>query len=331
MNFKQILFSLFLAISVCGFWSCNNNAKDIDRDEKLLMLDAQIKKNPKDAKLYYERGKLLMELEQVNDAILDLKKATELDDSKPEYFTSLGDAYFMNGDVGNSYTALQKALKLDENNLDAILKLGEISFFSKDYDRALEELSKVTKIDKNNRTAFFMKAFIYKEMGDTTNAVQLFRHVIDLYPDYAPAYEELGLIYANAKNILGEEYLNTAIQLDPKNINALYALAMLYQDLEEPEKATDLYVKILEIDPQNKYAWHNRGWMAMVFFEDYDAAIGFFTQAIDADNQYVEAHTNRAYAYELKGDKTNARIGYQTATQIDPSYKPALEGLERVK
>lgn len=282
-----------------------------------------------DANFYYTRGMDLLQEGKVNDAILDFTKATELDDSQVAYFTVLGDAYFMNGDVGNSYSALQKALKLDAQNLEALLKMGEISFYSKDYDRALETLTKVTSIDKENQTAFFMKAFIYKEMGDTANAVQLFRHVIELYPDYAPAYEELGLIYANEKNILGEEYLTTAINLDPENVNALYALALLYQDVELADKANEVYVKLLEIDPQHKWAWHNRGWMAMVLYEDYDAAIGFFTQAIDADNQFVEAHTNRAVAYEAKGDLHNARLGFQAALQIDPDYEPAQQGLKR--
>lgn len=330
MTLNKLILGLCLLATLCGFAGCHQQEEEMNRDEKLLLLDAKIKKAPKDASLYYERGLVLLELEQVNDAILDLKKATDLDDSKPEYFTALGDAHFMNGDVGNSYSALQKALKLDANNLEALLKMGEISFYSKDYDRALETLSKVTSIDKNNRTAFFMKGFIYKEKGDTVNAVQLFRHVIELYPDYVPAYEELGMIYTNAHNILGVEYLSTAIELDPKNVNALYALAMFYQDMEDPDKANDLYVKILEIDPQHKYAWHNRGWIAMVMNGDYDAAIGFFTQAIDADNQYVEAHTNRGYAYELKGDQANAQACYKAALQIDPNYGPAKDGLSRV-
>src|SRR5574344_585383 len=324
-------FALFLLAATTCFMGCNHQKEKMSRSEELQLLDAKIKRNPKNADLYYQRGKILLEIKQVNDAISDFRKAISLDDGKVEYYTALGDAYFSNGDVGNSYETLQKALKLDPKNLEALLKMGEISFYSKDYDRAMETLNRVTKIDKNNRTAFFMKGVIYKETGDTTNAVYYFRKVIDLYPDYDPAYEELGMLYAQHKNILGVEYLNTAIRLEPKNINALYGLAMLYQDVEEPEKANELYVRILEIDPKNKYAWHNRGYMEMVLYEDYNAAIEFFTKAIDCDNQYVEAHTNRGYAYELNGDKNNARICYQTALQIDPNNEQATAGLNRLK
>lgn len=300
MNFKNLTFSLMAIGLAMGMAACRHH---------------------NDAEFYYMRGLERMEAQQVNDAILDLRKATELDDSKVDYFTALGDAYFMNGDMGNSFSALQKALKLDSKNVEALLKMGEITFYSKDYDRSLETLSKVTSLDKNNRTAFLMKAFIYKEMGDTTNAVQLFRHVIELYPDYAPAYEELGLIYANARNILGEEYLTTAVELDPQNTNTLYALAMFYQEMEQPEKADETYLRILAIDPQNSMAWNNRGWLVMLYSEEYDTAIAYFTKAIDADNQCAEAFRNRAFSYEQKGDIANANRDYETARQIDPSLK----------
>lgn len=322
------LATLLVALTTLSLTGCKQHQPDtMDRDEKLLLLDAKIKQHPKDASLYYERARVELDLQQVNNAIDDLKQAIELDDKKVDYYTTLGDAYFRNGKVEDSYRALNKALDLDDDNLEALSKMGEILFYSKDYDRAMETLNKVTAHDPDNRTAFMLKGFMYKEQGDTTNAVHYFRRVIDLYPDFEPAYEELGVMYAQQKNPLGAEYLNTAIQLEPDNLNALYALAMLYQDLELADKANEIYVKMLEIDPQNQYAWNNRGWMELVLYEDYDAAIDFFTKAIDANNQYVEAYYNRALAYELKGDKTNATIGYKTALQLDPDYEPAQQRL----
>lgn len=325
----SLLFSLCLAS--ISFTACKGNSEKMERDEKLTILDAKIKKNPNDAELYYQRGQILLELQKVNEAIVDFLHATELDDKKPAYFTALGNAYFMNGDVANSYEALQNALSLDPKNLEALNKLAEISYLSKDYERAMETLNKVTEQDKNNQIAFFMKGSIYKETGDTAKAVQYFRRVIELYPDNSRAYEELGLIYAAEKNILAEEYLTTAVRLDSTNVNTLYNLAMLYQDLEEAEKAINIYVRILEIDPQNKWAWHNRGYIEMVLFEDYDSAIEFFTKAIDADSQFLEAHFNRGIAYETKGDRNNARLCFQAALSINPEYAPAKEALNRVK
>lgn len=319
MKYLSLTLLFFLSFTII---SCNNSLSD-DRDEALAQLDARIKKNPDDASLYYQRGKLLIDLgkekQQSNyfkEAILDLDRSVQLDGSKPEYFTALADAHFSLGDVSQSYSALQKALNLDKNNFEASLKMGEIAFYSRDYDRAMESLSKVTEQDKTNQTALFMKGFIYKETGDTANAVFYFRKVIDLYPEYEPAYEELGMLYAQHGNKLGLEYLSTALSLDPNNINVLYGLAMMYQDVEDPEKAEEYYVKILEIDPTYKYAWYNRGWMEMILYQDYDNAIDFFNKAIECDPLYAEAYYNLGVAYELSGNKSKAQEAYTTAASL---------------
>lgn len=321
---KRLISLLTIATLALLFAACGNNSLDnLPREEALKVLDAKIKKDNDNAGLYYQRAQILVALgkeknlsQYFHDAINDLEKATKLDNTKTEYYTLLGDAHFSLGNVGDSYSALQQALKLDANNFEACLKMGEIAFYSKDYDRAMESLSKVTEQDKNNQTALFMKGFIYKETGDTTNAVYYFRHLIELYPDYEPAYEELGMLYAQHRNKLGLEYLTTALRLEPKNINVLYGLAMLYQDAEEADKANEYYVKILEIDPNYKYAWFNRGYMEMVLYEDYDAAIDFFNKAIECDPEYAQAYYNIGCSYLFKHDEKNADIYFEKAKQL---------------
>lgn len=327
MRKKHTTFHLhfcFLIVLASIMVACSNQSIDkLPREEALKVLDAQIKKDNDNADLYYQRAKILVSLgkeknlsQYFRDAINDLAKATQLDNTKTEYYTLLGDAHFSLGNVGDSYTALQQALKLDANNFEACLKMGEIAFYSKDYDRAMESLSKVTEQDKNNQTALFMKGFICKETGDTANAVYYFRHLTELYPDYEPAYEELGMLYAQHRNKLGLEYLTTALELEPKNINVLYGLAMLYQDAEDADKANEYYVKILEIDPNYKYAWFNRGWMEMVLYEDYSAAIDFFSKAIECDPEYADAYYNRALAHQSAGNKDKATTDFAQAEQL---------------
>ncbi|MBQ9473786.1 MAG: tetratricopeptide repeat protein [Bacteroidales bacterium] len=269
-------------------------------DEQLVELSAQVRHHPRRSEPLYQRGKLYTSMGRGNDAIVDLRKAIKLKGDVPEYYTALGDAYFTTGNVGESYQALRKALELDPDNTEAHLKMGEIAFYSRDYDRALESLSKVTAVERDNRTALFMKAFVYKEKGDTVNAVQLFRRVIDLYPDYEPAYEEIGLIYADQRNPLGVDYLTTAIQLDSTNVNARYALGLLYQDLEDALKAEAMYRSILAIDPQNTNALHNLGYMEMIYFEDYERAVLYFDSVLAIDPAFEQAVVNRNLAISLK-------------------------------
>ena len=320
-RFGIILLTLLLSVLTIA---CNGHKQDsLSNEEALQLLDAKIKKNNKNANLFYERGILEIEVgmdknlsKYFKDAVSDLRKAIDLDNSRPEFYTTLADAQFRLGNVGESYSALQKALKIDADNFDANLKMGEIAFYSKDYDRAIESLNKVSSLDKNNQTALLMTGFIYKEMGDTANAVRYFRQLIELYPDYEVPYEELGMLYAQRGNKLGLEYLTTALRLEPTNTNVLYGLAMLYQDMEEADMATEYYVKILEIDPNNKYAWFNRGWIEMVLYEDYSNAADFFAKAIECDPGYAEAHHNLGLAYQLLGNDDEAQKSFNRAKAL---------------
>ena len=331
MQFKTLIITIL--VGMLTFVGCGNKSNEVaptDPQELLAYLDAKIKQNPDDAELYYQRGKVLFELSELNEAITSLKKAISLDEKEQKYYLLLADVYFRNGNTKESYANLQEALNLDPKNIDAYLKLAEISLFGRDYDRSMESIEKAISLDDHNARAFYMKGYLNLEMGDTTSAVRNLRKTIDLDNEYAQAYELLGLLFINRGDKLGLDYLTTAVNLDPNNTVALYALGLFYQENDDIEQATNFYNKVLNINSQNANALHNLGYIEMLYKENYDKAIEYFTKAIEVDSYNLEAHTNRAYAYELLGDKAKAKEGYEDALAIDQTFAPAQEGLKRI-
>lgn len=332
MKHRLLLFALVAILSV---WSsaCRETPSQAPTtpEESLKMLDAKLYKHPKDAALLFERAQIYMQMNRVNEAISDLTRAISIDNSKIGYHLLLADAHFANGDVEHAYSALRAALELNPENEEATLKMGEIAYYSRDYDRAMECLTSVTAKDPNNRTALFMKAFIYKETGDTTNAVLLLRKVCDLYPDYDAAFEELGILYASRLDPLALEYLSTAIRINPQNTSALYALAMYQQDSKQYDKAEELYKQILDINPNHKDAWHNRGYIQLFVYGDTEQAIEYLTRALQCDPAFIEALVNRGCAYELEGNREKALADYHAALDLDHTFQPAIDGVNRLK
>lgn len=328
---KQLKSLLILFISILFIAGCkpNTSTSEMTDEDFLKVLDVKIHKHPKDDNLLYDRSQVYMRLGRVNEAIADLSRAVSINGKELKYHMALGDAYFANGDVGHSYESLQRVLELSPENQDAYLKMGEIAYYSRDYDRAMENLSKVTAKDPQNRTALFMKGFIYKETGDTVNSIKLLRKVCDIYPDYEPAFEELGILYADHHDGMAVEYLTTALRIEPENNNARYALAMFYQDLNQMDKAEDLYKQMLDIDANNKHAWHNRGYIQMFTYGDYPVAVEYLTRAIQSDSTFIEAWANRGCAYELMGDKAHAHDDFRHALDLDHTFQPAIDGLAR--
>ena len=271
---------------------------DMPDSVKLELLDLNLERDPDNPEILAARAKVLFNLQRVREANFDINKALEADPENLEYLMLKADISFANGHLEESYRALETAEKLAPKNSEVQLKMGEITFYSRDYDRSMKYLSKVTEHDANNRTALFMKGFIYKEKGDTSSAVKLFNRVCDKFPDYAPAFEELGVLYATRDNPMAVEYLSTALRLDPSNTNAMYALALFYQNRQDMENAETLYHQILDLNAASADAWHNLGWIELTYYSDYQRAIEYFDKALEADPNHPQAIANRQLAME---------------------------------
>lgn len=301
MQMKHYYKYIFLLVALVTLAACKSGKADGDLSdsEKLELLDIKLEKSPRDAALLADRARVLINLGRTNDAIYDANNAVRLEPKKVEYRMLLADAYFANGNADESYKALTEAERMAPDNTEVQLKMGEITFYSRDYDRSLLCLTHVTEKDPNNRTALFMKGFIYKERGDTAEAVTLLRKVCNLYPDYEPAFEELGVLYANRKNPLAAEYLTTALLLEPNNTNAMYALAMYHQERQEMDEAEALYRRMLDVNSHSADAWHNLGYIELTFYHDYGRALSFFDSALASDPSHEAAAINRKLAEEM--------------------------------
>lgn len=290
-----LLLLLPLLTTGCGQKEISDDMTD---SVKLELLDINLDRDPDNPELLAARAKVLFNLKRVKEANFDIDRALKADPDNLEYLMLKADIAFSNGSIEQSYTALEAAEKLAPNNKEVQLKMGEITFYSRDYDRSLKYLSKVTEHDANNRTALFMKGFIYKEKGDTAAAVKLFSRVCDKFPDYAPAFEELGVLYATRNNPMAVEYLTTVMRLEPSNTNAMYALALFYQDRQEVEAAETLYHQILDLNPESADAWHNLGYIQLAYHANYQQAIDYFDKALAINPQMDNALTNRQLALE---------------------------------
>lgn len=300
-------------------------------EEKLAILDNKIHHKKDDARLYAQRGAVFIELGRFSEAINDFSRATRLDDDNAAYWLQLADAYMRIGHIDRCYETLTKANELKPNDKDIILKMGEAAYYHNDLDRSLVHLTQITEEDPNNRTALFMKSFIYLDKQDTASAVQLLDKICGLYPDFAPAFEHLGSIYAARRSPMALEYYNTALRLEPDNTHTLYGLAMYYQSIGDFEQAENYYKDILDRDANFADAWHNRGYIQLFHYGDYETAVDYFSHALSCDSTYVAALVNRAIAYELQNQKAKARDDYQAALRLQPDFQPALEGAARIE
>ncbi len=331
-----ILPSLVLCFWVCFMASCQHTGKEekaVVQDSvpaEIQKLNDQITQDPGNAELFWKRATLFLEKKVPDKALSDINKAIELKPNLAKYYVLLSDVYLTKNMVKNCKEALEKAISLDSEYTEAYLKLAELSLYFRDYSMVYKYTADAIESDENSAKAYFINGFALKEQGDTVHAIKAFQKACDLDQGYYDAYIQLGVILSLKKDKLAVDYFNSALNIRPQSIEALYNLAMYYQETEDFNKAMELYRNIIQIDPKYKYAYFNLGYIHLFYLQVYREGVKYFSQALEADPTYVEALYNRGYCYELMGDVQNARNDYQRALSMRTNYQLPIEGLNRL-
>lgn len=87
-------------------------------------------------------------------------------------------------------------------------------------------------------------------MGDMTTAIEHFTALIDHAPDFAEGWNARATAYYQAGQIgpaLAD--IGQTLRLNPRHFGALEGLAMIFQELEEPEKALEVWKAVEAIHP----------------------------------------------------------------------------------
>ena len=332
--------TLFVCLFALLFSCQQNQPKHITAvdqpviNDSLLIdsLSELIRKNPRQSELYSQRAKLWLKTGNYGNSRNDFTTASQLDSLNPEYYTQLADLYLQKGKSEVTRTLLLKANRLIPGNVKVLYRLGNLYFYVKEYKQAGEYLDEAIKADPFFAQAHFTKALLLKEKGDTAKAVDNLQIAVEREPDYYDAYMQLGVLYAAKPDSIALAYYRNALRVIPDSYEALYGIAMFYQENGNPEKALETYRYLLDhVDKSLPAIYYNMGYIEMEFFEDFKRGIERYDSAIIIKPDYKEAFCNRAYCYKRLGNAAKARDDYHQALKIDGEFNPAIEGLKRIQ
>lgn len=336
---KKILLYCTLCLSAAGLLllpsSCGSKKQGAlnplnDTLSTLRNLDLLIGEEPDNPEYYYARAQYHFETESPASAIADCQKAISLDSTQAKYYILLGDLNFIIRKPEETKLCFTKALELEPENSEALMKYGEFQLYLKDYEQMFTYVNRVLKKEPYNSKGYFLKGLAYAEMGDTLTAVSSLQTCVEIDPEYFDAFMLLGTIFSNQNNPLAVTYFQNAIQCNPNRGEAYYGLAWFYQMHGRPEPAISTYRNMLKVSSRNAAAMHNIGYIYLFDLNMKDSAIYWFSDAIRADVRYADAIYHRGYAYELKGDKTAARMDYEAALRVKDDHALARQGLNRI-
>ena len=147
-----------------------------------------------------------------------------------------------------------RVLEIEPNNKVALSNIALLTYRMGNKDEAFGMLSKLAEdTAKDNYLVHKYLGIILLEKGKTDDAIEKFMKTVDLNPNDADGYVNLGVCFHKLKNYgrAVQEYIK-AIEIDPVNLSALKNLALLYYDADQIEDSIEMYERILELEPDNK-------------------------------------------------------------------------------
>jgi len=338
---KKLLFLSALIALICCY-SCKSKNYD-NLPATLAELSRKIDKNPKNSDLYQQRAEYYYRNQQIDKALADILHAIKLNDNKSTYYVTLADIYLAKNETDLVEEMLKKAIAIDDLN-DAYLKLAELYLYQYMYKESDEILERAIRLQNHNPKAFLTKAILLREIGDTTGWLRMMQLVIDQDPTEVLAYSDLAHYFQERLDPLAFSYYKNALEVAPNDKILNYNLGKLYQDfgalelergtpfknIGEFELAKEQYKHLIAIDPRSYPAYNNLGYIALVYEDNYEEAVHYFTKAIQIDSLYDQAWCNRGIAYYYLGEWQKARADYLQCRKINPNNINAIEELNRL-
>jgi Tfp pilus assembly protein PilF len=138
------------------------------------------------------------------------------------------------------------------------------------------------------------------------DAVDAFRHVVQIRPDYADGYTNVGLTDIEWEKFdSARASLSRALQLSPNNARTLYYLALLERRAGDSEAELADLNKVVEQYPQSRDARRELG-VGYYLQDDYKNSIEQFEALLAIDPDDLAAHYNLSIIYRRVGRRKEA-------------------------
>ncbi|MBM86891.1 MAG: hypothetical protein CMQ41_00780 [Gammaproteobacteria bacterium] len=190
-----------------------NNGRFTDLAETIKRLT---KKYPNDFRLFNLGGICSYKLEQHNKAIIQYRRAIELNPNFIDARINLGVVYKVLGNYDEAITEYRRAIDLNPQEFNALNNIGNL----------------------------------FLEKGDLKSAESWLKKALLLKPNSADALNNLGLVHKTKNQLeIAKKYFLKAIKANEKSFEPLVQLGIVFQSMDQCAEAIRCYDNALKIKP----------------------------------------------------------------------------------
>lgn len=325
---------ILLIVAVTILTGCNNNEEtspfgDLLNQQPYAPLTDSLKKEPKNAELYFKRAVLFNSNGLPEPALADFEKAWSLD-KQEKYAYAIG-TLILDKSSDSATVFLSNALKDIPKSTLLRLSLAHALNNQQRYDDALRMTDEILQINPQQVDVLKLKADIMEKKGNIEESVRTLEKAYALAPFDIELNNMLALRYAEIKNPKVLALADSLVAADSLKIHAdpYYYKGIYYANTGETDKAIANFDQAIKTEYNFFDAYIEKG---SIYYEqkNYKAASGVFSLVIRIDPTYAPAHYWLGKCQEALGDKQEAKLSYQRAYGLDKSFAEAKAAADKL-
>ena len=168
------------------------------------------------------------------------------------------------------------------------------------------------------------------EIGMADQAIIALKKVISIKPDYADAYDNIGVVFqSQGKLVDAINNYKKSILLNSSNANPYYNMANILKDQDKLDEAIEAYKKSIELKPDHYKAYAN---MATTLQKQgkLEEAIEAYKNSISLMPNYGETYSNMGNALQQLGKLDEAIDAHKKSILLNPNYALAYNNMGNV-
>lgn len=240
--------------------------------------------------------------------------------------------YCIYRDAASAYSAAEsyeegkaycyKAISMKPELTAANIDLAYIHAYQKDFTIAEKIFKDLLQKDKKYYEVRFGLAWLYEQADRKNDALLEYEECIQLRPGWADrSYNSMAILYDTLEERdKARAYYKKAVALRPAETVYYDNLLLLLEKEEDLPAIEAIYLERFSLTPQDA-VWANKTGLFYYEQKNYDKAIEYYQKAIIINPGYNVYHENIGLAYEEKGLGEEAEKAYLKALELNAEYQ----------
>ena len=280
-------------------------------------------------KTYLARGAAQIQEKNIASARQDFETARQMAPGDPNIYNNLAFAALADNKPQDAIAAFENALSVDATNFVALDGLTKQYARTNELDKAHSRIDQALGQYPNVSWLHFLKGQVYGFQNNPQAAEAEFRRSLEIDPNYLRAYSALAAIFINTKQedrAIAEYKKILAIRPDNPSVYTL--IGMLEDARQNFDAAEQNYRKALELDQNASIAANNLSWLYAVTGKgNLDEAVRLAQSVVQRNPDVAGYADTLGWVYYKKNLFSAAAEQLQKAVNLDEAAARTTNGV----